>query len=623
MPLDRIRQECTEETTLETVDAIMQGITVNCRDTSCFINSLKIHSNPQLPDQRFNGTNLPNSLSRFNLIRAQEEDQIIGIVFQSVTDGNKPSPADIANELSETKILFRQFSKLKLRPDGILIRVPSNDMPEQIVLPRKFRPLVLRELHDKMGHLGTERVFDLTRRRFYWPRMYTEIDYYVTPQCKCLKNRRPQQPVRAPLESVFSSSPMELISIDFLHLERSVGGYGCILVVVDHFTRYAQAYPCSNKSSRTAATKLFIDFFLRFGFPGKILHDQGRESENELFHELERLSGIKRLRTTSYHAMSNGKVERFNRGLLFMLRTLTDHDKLHWKNSINQVVHAYNCIKHDSTNYSPFFLLFGRHPRLPIDLLLPTKHSEKHSHTKYVQNWKTTMQEAYKIANQNSQKAHLQNKRQYDKKANFFTQLEKGDRVLVCNLAPSGGPGKLRSHWEEEVYVAVDQKGSNPVYTVVPEGHKGKSRVLHRNLLLPCPYLPLNLPPEPANLYPPEPATHHSPDPATSDSSHSDNSDDDEPHQTISQRTPRKRRPPLQLHYGVAGNPGYVQPQINCTQIRPITLSPNRVFSTQPFFVYHPSQPPRQLLRPPHFSYTSSPRAYVYLVPGSSTLLPR
>ena len=73
-------------------------------------------------------------------------------------------------------------------------------MPEQIVLPRKFRPFVLHELHDKMSHLGTERVFDLTRRRFYWPRMDTEIDHYVTKQCKCLKNRRPQQPVRAPKE---------------------------------------------------------------------------------------------------------------------------------------------------------------------------------------------------------------------------------------------------------------------------------------------------------------------------------------------------------------------------------------------------------------------------------------
>ena len=181
---------------------------------------------------------------------------------------------------------------------------------------------------------------------------------------------------------------MELISIDFLHLERSVGGYEYILVVVDHFTRYAQDYPCSNKSSRTAAAKLFNDFFLRFGFPDKILHDQGIEFENELFHELERLSGIKCLRTTPYHAMSNGKVERFNRSLLSMLGTLTDHDKLHWKNSINQVVHAYTkevC----KTRFNKLFTIFpsfGRHPCLPIDLLLPTKHSEKLSHTKYVQN---------------------------------------------------------------------------------------------------------------------------------------------------------------------------------------------------------------------------------------------
>ena len=204
------------------------------------------------------------------------------------------------------------------------------------------------------------------------------------------------------------------------------------------------------------------------------------------------LSGVQNLQTTPYHPQRNEIVECMNRTLLGMLRTLPENHKSKWASHVNHLIHAYNCTRHEMTGYSPCYLLFGRHPRLPLDLPLNLKQpSSTTSYPKYVAEWKNAMEEAYRIASKVTQARAAQGKQQYDKKVRSSV-LEPGDRVLVKNLTPHGGPGKLRSYWKLQVYKVISRMGADsPVYKVKPEGKKGKARILHRNLLMPCNDLPI------------------------------------------------------------------------------------------------------------------------------------
>lgn len=104
------------------------------------------------------------------------------------------------------------------------------------------------------------------------------------------------------------------------------------------------------------------------------------------------------------------------------------------------------------------------------------------------------MTEAYELAGKKSRETGTKAKHRND----CFVRssvLQPGDRVLVRNLSERGGPGKLRSHWEDRVHIVVSRKGEDsPVYEVKPEAGTGGNRILHRNLLLPCSHLPIEIP---------------------------------------------------------------------------------------------------------------------------------
>lgn len=158
-----------------------------------------------------------------------------------------------------------------------------------------------------------------------------------------------------------------------------------------------------------------------------------------------------------------------------------------------KVVHAYNCMRNEATGYAPYFLLYGRNPRLPVDIMFGlTASDQSPSHSEYASKWRRRMQEAYSLASKTAQKERNRAKKHYDHKT-YGVELQPGCRVLVKNFKDRGGPGKIRSYWEEEVHVVTERKhADSPVYSVRPERGTGKTRVLHRNVLLPCDFLPVD-----------------------------------------------------------------------------------------------------------------------------------
>ena len=517
--LSRLPPDDMETISKESVQAICNSA------TSALVESLAVDPS-SLPSDEDEDEDIPEDIIDWK--RAQEMDPLLKQFARYVRDGRRPTVAEVG-----PTPLIRQFPHLHLK-DDVLFRKVNVDGTEidQLVLPPAHVDTVLRALHNDMGHPGKDRTTSLVRDRFYWPGLDKDVENWIRHCGRCVKNT-PHTSQRAPLVSIQTQFPLQLVCIDFLTLEQS-RGHQNILVITDHFTRYAQAIPTRNQTAKTTAKVLFDNFILHYGIPERIHSDQGTNFESDVIKELCDLTGMKKSRTTPYHPMGNGMCERFNRTLIGLLSTLEAHQKTDWKLHLAPLVHAYNCTRHESTKVAPYFLMFGRHPKLPIDLAFGLKRDIKQPTRKYISELRDRLSHAYKLAAEASRQAQAKQKDNYDIRIRG-ADVQKGDRVLVKIVKHPEGQHKLADVWEDVPYVVLDQPNTNiPVFSVVREDGEGRTRTLHRNLLLPIGFLRDEAPtPKPRKKKPvPKPRTRQRtkedrttvPD---SDEESSDTSDDD------------------------------------------------------------------------------------------------
>lgn len=404
----------------------------------------------------------------------QDQDPVVKSVKELVT-----SDSNLHDYTYEVAKFMRDKKKLVVK-DDILYRLGEH---ERIIVPKHLKGKVLNRAHDAMGHQGREKTLSIFNERLFWPGITKDTDLYIKRCERCVR-AKPLISHKAPLHPILSSEPLEIISTDYLKLENAKGGYSNILVITDTFTKFAQAVATTSQSAPTTARHLQKDFIYKYGIPKKLLSDQGGSFEGKVIQEMCKSHGIIKNRTTPYHPEGDGATERMNRSLLNMLRTLENYEKIDWKQHLSRLVYAYNCTKHTSTGYSPYYLMFGRHPRLPIDALLPQRDVENVTSDEYADDMRKKLKDVFETAAGNHAEAKAKQKKLYDKKV-YGCSLDVGDLVLVKRHR-FDGKHKIADRWEDTVQRVMERvKPGLPIYRVKPENGKGKERVLHRNNLLP------------------------------------------------------------------------------------------------------------------------------------------
>ena len=486
MDIKDLKRGCTETVDPRCLDAVLAGANQAADVSPCCVSVSRL----SLEEEASTST-----IPREMMIKEQKADKIIGPVYSAVQEQTRPTRAVWSELVYESKVLLQNWNRLKI-VNGVLMRETSQRL--QVVLPKKYHQLVYTELHEKLAHLGSNRVLELARQRFFWPKMARDVKNYVQKKCRCIADKTENRSERAKMRSIETSSPFEVVAIDFIHLDQCKGKFEYVLVVTDLFTKFVQMYATKKQNAPAAASKLFHEFILLYGFPKRIMHDQGGAFNGDLFKELHRLSGIESSNTTPYHPMGNGQCERMNRSLVNMLRSLSPAQKRDWKSVLPKLSFAYNSTQHASTGYTPFYMMFGRESRLPIDEVFADIQMEdrvklrKRAHQEYVDEWKSSMKEVFRLAKEKNQKSQEYNKGKYDEKVKEIG-IKEGDRVLVKNLRETGGTGKLKSRWEHQIFEVVNQQGDLPVYRLRNMDNRKDVRTLHRNHIMKCEELPLDV----------------------------------------------------------------------------------------------------------------------------------
>lgn len=283
------------------------------------------------------------------IIQALPQDTYFGSIIKNIHQDPTSEPKFSLNK----QILFYQG----------LICIPNLD---------DIKRTILEECHDSLsaGHFGIAKTYDMVSRNYYWPSMRAYVKDYVSGCDTCNRNKISHHKPYGLLQPLaIPDTPWTSISVDFITQLPPSGRFSAICVFVDRFTKMALFIPTTNQVNAEETAQLFITHvFCQFGLPSDVVSDRGATFTSKFTQAILKGLNIKQNLSSSFHPQTDGQTERVNSILEQYLRCYINYQQSDWSNYLPIAQFAYNNSKHSSTNTSPFYAIYGYHPRLSVTL---------------------------------------------------------------------------------------------------------------------------------------------------------------------------------------------------------------------------------------------------------------
>ena len=322
--------------------------------------------------------------------------------------------------------------------------------PCMIVMPQLYQHEILYRAHDESGHQGVGKVLARIQERHTWPGIKRDVVNHIKHCLTCQQTKHPAGNPCYPLQSINSSNFNDLVQFDHLKLCKTTSGNNGLLVIIDHFTKFAEAIPCAHDEydAQTTAKIILNKWFARHGTPARMQSDNATNFTAEIAQELMKASQVTKITSTPAHRRGNGLVERQNRTLLTLLRVYTSRRMLDWDEHIDGVLGAYNSTRHATTGFSPYMLQHGAEKSIPLSFIYPEFAArEFESKEEFVEHLLARQQEIHELVRRNTHQAQVRQKQKFDRHLKAKAHAV-GDAVWVfCHIIPKGGTRKLLRAW--------------------------------------------------------------------------------------------------------------------------------------------------------------------------------